>query len=215
AASAASTISGAFITPSLLHYQQMEYVPYAIFTATIVIAKIAFSPMLGRMMHRIGVQRVLARCAAAIAAIPIMYMLSESYWWLLFIQFYGGIAWGGFELGVLIVLFDCDDDAERTTMQVAYGGLLALGNTSASLLGGGILAALGSGHEAYLWVFLVSAIARFAAALLVVRNLPRLLIRLPGTMIVSVWTMALRPWGGTIVRPIIEGTTRAFEKLRR
>jgi predicted MFS family arabinose efflux permease len=174
----------------------------------IVISKIAFSPALGRLIARVGLRKVLGWCALGIAPIPTLYVISDAYPWLLFIQFYGGIAWGGFELGVLIALFDAEDDSERTTMQVAYGAMLAMGNAGASFIGGAILAGFGSGYEAYMWVFLISAIARFAAAILVVRNLPRLVLTLPGTMIVGAWTLAIRPWGGTIVRPILEGVAR-------
>jgi MFS family permease len=207
-AAAASTISGAFITPYLLDLHHYGYVPYAVFTATIVVSKIAFSPLLGRTIQRVGVRRVVSSCAIAIASIPLMYIAHDSYPWLLFIQFYGGIAWGGFELGVLMALLDAEDDGERTTMQVAYSGLTAIGNASASFVGGGLLAWLGSDHDAYVWLFLVSAFARTLAALLVVRNLPLVLARLPATVVVGAWTLAIRPAGGTIVRPIVEGLNR-------
>ncbi|MBA3499060.1 MAG: MFS transporter [Deltaproteobacteria bacterium] len=207
-AGSAATISGAFVTPYLLHHVRLDYASYALFTALIVISKIVFSAPLGRLMQRVGVRRVLSGCALGIAPIPLMYMASDWYPWLLFIQFYGGIVWGGFELGALIALFDGDDDGERTTLQVAYGALQAVGNASASFVGGALLASLGSGQVAYLWVFLVSAIARLLAALLIVKNLPRLIVRLPATIIVGAWTLAIRPWGGTIVRPFIEGISR-------
>jgi predicted MFS family arabinose efflux permease len=207
-AGAAASISGAFITPYLLSERHLDYAPYAVFTAMIVISKIVFSSAIGRMIQRVGVRKVLGWCAIGIAPIPLMFVASDAYPWLLFIQFYGGIAWGGFELGMLMVLFDAEDDSERTTMQVAYGAMQAVGNAGASFVGGALLAGLGSDHDAYVWVFLVSAFARFGAALLVVRNLPRLLVRLPATVIVGAWTLAIRPWGGTIVRPIVEGITR-------
>jgi hypothetical protein len=210
-AGSVAAISGAFITPYLLDLHQLEYGPYAVFTATIVLAKIAFSPMLGRLMQRVGVRSVVSACAIGIASIPLMYIVSDAYPWLLFIQFYGGIVWGGFELGVLMVLFDAEDDGERTAIQVAYSGLNAIGNAGASFIGGAILAGLGSGHDAYFWVFVASAIARTSAALLVVKNLPLVLARLPATVVVGAWTLAIRPWGGQIVRPIVEG----ISKLRR
>jgi MFS family permease len=171
----------------------------------IVVSKILFSPLMGRLVHRVGVQRLLGGCALGIAVIPLLYLISDAYAWLVFIQFYGGIAWGGFELGALIALFDAEDDAERTTTQVAYSGLQAIGSAGASLIGGALLDAFGSGQRGYQWVFIVSFAARTAAALLVVKNLPQLVARLPATIIVGTWTLAIRPWGGTIVRPIVEG----------
>ncbi|MBA3397464.1 MAG: MFS transporter [Deltaproteobacteria bacterium] len=204
-AMAAGSISGAFITPYLLDHQGLGYVHYSVFTATIVVSKIVFLPALGRLIQRVGVRRVLASCAIAIAVIPLMYIASGNFIWLLMIQLYGGIAWGGFELGMLMALFDADDDAERTTLQVAFSALQAIGTAGASFIGAALLASLGSGNEAYFWVFVASAIARTLAAALIVRELPRVLVRLPGVIVVRAWTLAIRPWGGTIVRPIVEG----------
>jgi hypothetical protein len=53
----------------------------------------------------------------------------------------------------------------------------------------------------YTWLFAVSAFARLAAATLVVRHIPRVFIRLPFTLAARAWTLGVRPWGGTIMRP--------------
>jgi len=208
AALAAAAISGPFITPYLLDELRIGYAGYSVFTATVVVSKIAALPTIGRIIQRSGVRRVMTVCALAIAPIPLLYMLSDAFAWLIVIQVIAGVAWGGFELGLLMALFDGEDDAERTTMQVAFSAMQAIGTAGASLVGGALLGALGSDHAAYLWVFAVSAGARLLAALLLVRELPRAIARLPITMVARAWTLAIRPWGGTIVRPIVEGIGR-------
>lgn len=205
AASAAAAISGPFLTPYLLVQEKLGYVEYSIFTATILITKIVVLPIVGRFVARVGVRRVLSASALAIAPIPFLWLASDSFAWFVVIQIYAGLAWAGFDLGLLLALFDADDDAERTTMQVAFSALNAMGTAGASLIGGAVLAYFGSDHHAYLCVFVVSAIARIAAAVLIVRELPKVLVRLPVTVVVGAWTLAIRPWGGTIVRPIVEG----------
>jgi hypothetical protein len=207
AALAAASISGPFLTPYLLQDQGFGYAEYSVITAVIVGAKIVALPALGRWIERAGVRRVLSISALAIAPIPALYVASDALVWLLAIQVFAGIAWGGFELGMLMALFDADDDAERTTLQVAFSALQAIGTAGASLVGGGLLASLGSDHTAYLWVFLVSALARLAAVLLLVRELPHTLVR-PVVAVGRAWTLAIRPWGGSIVRPIVEGLER-------
>lgn len=208
AAIAAASISGPFITPYILHEQGIGYVGYSVFTATVVVMKIVALPALGRLIQRVGVRRVMTICSLVIAPLPLLYLVSDLYVWLLLIQAIAGVAWGGFELGVLMALFDGDDDAERTTMQVAFSALQAIGTAGASLIGGALLAALGSDHTAYLWVFAVSAAARLCAAVLLVRELPRVLARIPMFVVTRAWTLAIRPWGGQIVRPIVEGLGR-------
>ena len=109
---------------------------------------------------------MLSASALAIAPIPFLWLASDSFAWFVVIQIYAGVAWAGFDLGLLLALFDADDDAERTTMQVAFSALNAMGTAGASLIGGAVLAYFGSDHHAYLCVFVVSAVARIAAAVL-------------------------------------------------
>ena len=173
-----------------------------LFTATIVVVKIAALPMFGRLIARTGVRRVLTTCALAISPIPLMWAASSVFWWLLVIQLYAGVAWAGFELGMLMTLFDAADDAERTTIQSAFTAVQAIGTAGAGFIGGAILGAQGGGHMAYTWLFVVSAFARLAAAALVVRQLPRVIVFIPFALASRAWTMAIRPWGGTIIRAI-------------
>lgn len=208
AALAAAAIGGTFLTPYLLAHHELGYASYSVFTATIVVAKIIALPALGRVIHRVGVRRVLTICAFAITPLPLLWAASGSLVWLLAVQLYGGVAWAGFELGMLMTLFDGDDDAERTTLQVAFSALQALGTAGASIIGAVVLGALGTDGDAYLWVFVVSAGARLAAVVLIVRELPRTLARLPVAVVMRAWTLAIRPWGGTIVRPIVDGLER-------
>ncbi len=202
AALAATSISGPFLTPYLFVHEHVSYVGYCVFTATIVVVKIAALPMFGRLIARTGVRRVLTTCALAISPIPLMWAASSVFWWLLVIQLYAGVAWAGFELGMLMTLFDAADDAERTTIQSAFSALQAIGTAGASFIGGAILGAQGGGHMAYTWLFIISAFARLAAAALVVRQLPRVIVYIPFALASRAWTMAIRPWGGTIIRAI-------------
>ncbi len=212
AALAAVAISGPFITPYLLDLQHLSYARYCVFTTTVIVFKILASPFVGRLLQRHGVRSVLTVSALAIAPIPLGWLVSDAFWWFIVIQIYSGFAWAGLELGMLMALFDAADDAERTTMQVAFSALQATGNAAGSLLGGAILGGAGADHHAYMLVYVASAIGRFAAAMLIVRRLRQvsgLLVRLPLRMAVRTRALAIRPWGATIIRPLVDGITRA------
>lgn len=196
AALAAASIAGPFIAPYLLHHHGLSYLQFSVFSAVIVIVKIAAMPLVGRALHRTSLRRVITVSAFGIAPIPLLWLVSDSFWWFLVIQTYSGIAWAGFELSMLMALFDAEDDAERTTTQVAFTAMQAIGAAGASLIGGFVLASFGTDHRAYLAVFIVSSIARFAAVMLLVRRLPVLLARLPITVVRGAWTMA-----GDLLRP--------------
>ena len=78
-----------------------------------------------------GVRRVLTTCALGIAPIPLLWAASAAFWWLLCVQLYAGVAWAGFELAMLMTLFEAADDAERTTIQSAFSALQAIGTAGA------------------------------------------------------------------------------------
>lgn len=198
AALAAASIAGPFIAPYLLDHHHLSYIEFSAFSAVIVIVKIIAMPFVGRLLHRTSLRHVITISALGIAPIPLLWLVSDSFWWFLVINTYSGIAWAGFELGMLMALFDADDDAERTTTQVAFSALQAIGAAGASVIGGIVLGAFGTDHTAYLAVFIVSSLARFIAVMLLVRRLPLLLVKLPFTMMsrapVSLFH-ALRPVG--------------------
>lgn len=196
AALAAASIAGPFITPYLLSHHGLNYIQYCAFSATLVITKMVAMPVVGRALKRVGLRKVITLSALGITPIPLLWFVSDSFWWFLVIQMYSGIAWGGFELGMLMALFDADDDAERTSLQVAFSGLQAMGTAGASVIGGAVLGHFGTDQNAYLMVFVVSAAARLAAVMLLVRQLPLILARLPLTLVTRAWTLAedlLRP----------------------
>jgi hypothetical protein len=215
AALAAAAISGPFITPYLLHHHHLGYAEYCVFTTTVIVVKIGASPFVGRLLQRRGVRWVLTLSAVAIAPIPFMWLASDLFAWFVIMQIYSGLAWAGLELGMLMALFDADDDSERTTMQVAFSALQSVGNAGGSLIGGAILAGAGGDHHAYMLVFVASSIGRLAAAMMIVhwlRRVPRLLARLPIRVVTGAWTLAIRPWGAAIVRPLVEGIGRRSGK---
>ena len=121
-----------------------------------------------------------------------MWFVSDAFAWFIVIQVYAGIAWAGFDLGMLMALFDADDDGERISLQVLFSALQAIATASASLIGGAVLSSFGADHHAYLIMFVVSAAARIAAMAMLVRNLPRLIVKIPRVVISRAWVIVAR-----------------------
>ncbi len=218
AALAATAISGPFLTPFLLVHEHLSYASYCVFTAAIVVVKIAALPVFGRVMQRAGVRRVLTACALGIVPIPALWAASGAFGWLLVVQLYAGVAWAGFELAMLMTLFDATDDAERTTIQSAFSAMQALGTAGAGFLGGALLGALAGGHRAYVWLFIASSFARLLASSLLVRQLrqlPVFLVKMPFLAVERTWSLAIRPWGGTIVKPLADLLDGRYPRLTR
>ncbi|HTL33885.1 MAG TPA: MFS transporter [Kofleriaceae bacterium] len=189
---AAAAVSGPFLTPYLLLQEHLDYAQYCAFTATIFVVKVVMLPVIGRLIPRVGLRRVLTISAIAIVPIPFMWLFANSFWWFIAMQAYAGVAWAGFDLGMLMALFDADDDSERISLQVMFSALQAIGTAGASLLGGFTLGMFGADHSAYLIVFMMSAAARIAATTMLVRGLPRLIFRLPQLVVLRAWFYVAR-----------------------
>ena len=189
---AAAAVSGPFITPYLLVQEHLSYAQYCAFTATIFVVKVVMLPVIGRLIPRVGLRRMLTISALAIVPIPFLWLVSDAFWWFIALQVYAGIAWAGFDLGMLMALFDAEDDSERISLQVMFSALQAIGTAGASLVGGAVLSGFGADHRAYLIVFMVSAAARIAATTMLVKNLPRLIVRIPAAVLARAWTIVTR-----------------------
>jgi hypothetical protein len=189
---AAAAISAPFITPYLLVQQHLDYAQYCAFTASIYVVKVIVLPIVGKIIPRVGLRRVLTISAIAIVPIPFMWLGPDAFWWFIVIQVYAGVAWAGFDLGMLMALFDAEDDAERISLQVLFSALQAIAQASASLVGGAVLSSFGADHHAYLVMFMVSAAGRIAAVAMLVRNLPRLIVRIPAVVISRAWLVVAR-----------------------
>jgi MFS family permease len=189
---AAAAISAPFITPYLLVQEHLDYAQYCAYTASVLVVKVIALPFVGKIISRVGIRRVLTISAIAIVPIPLMWFVSDAFAWFIVIQVYAGIAWAGFDLGMLMALFDADDDGERISLQVLFSALQAIATASASLIGGAVLSSFGADHHAYLIMFVVSAAARIAAMAMLVRNLPRLIVKIPRVVISRAWVIVAR-----------------------
>jgi len=189
---AAAAISAPFITPYLLIQEHLDYAQYCAYTASILVVKVVALPIVGKIIPRVGIRRVLTVSAIAIVPIPLLWFVSDSFAWFIIIQAYAGIAWAGFDLGMLMALFDAEDDGERISLQVMFSALQAIATASASLIGGAVLSSFGADHHAYLVMFIVSAVGRVAAMATLVRNLPRLIVRIPARVITRAWLVVAR-----------------------
>lgn len=189
---AAAAISAPFITPYLLIQEHLDYAQYCVYTASILVVKVIALPIVGKIIPRVGIRRVLTISAIAIVPIPLLWFVSDAFAWFVVIQVYAGIAWAGFDLGMLMALFDAEDDGERISLQVLFSALQAIASATASLIGGAVLSSFGADHHAYLVMFVVSAAGRIAAVAMLVRNLPRLIVRIPAVVLSRAWVIVAR-----------------------
>ncbi|HZL85307.1 MAG TPA: MFS transporter [Candidatus Krumholzibacteria bacterium] len=197
-------IASPFFTPYMLKSLQLDYGQYMTLLAASFVAKIVMLPRFGRLAKRWGVTRVLALGSLGIAPLPALWLVSDSFYYLLAVQLLSGSVWAAYELAVILLQLELIGEEERTSVLSYFNLANAMAQVTGTLLGGALLSRLGATAHAYAVLFAVSATARVLAlgALHGLRG-----VDVPaGEVVLRV--LAIRPFG-TFARPIHASFRRA------
>jgi len=143
---------------STLHF---SYLQFTIMTAVEIMSTFAFMGLWGKINDEKGSKIVILICGLLIPFVPLLYLVSTKYFFLMAVTILSGAAWGGFNLAVGNFMFDASN-SENRIRYVAYFNLLH-----------GISAFLGAGLGGLLLklpmvsiptLFLVSGLLRLAIA---------------------------------------------------
>ncbi len=169
AAQAAVQIAAPYFNPYMLGELHFSYSIYVIAICAFIVAKIAFLPTVGRIADRVGVRRVFWISAAAIVPSPVFWLVSKHCVYVFAVQIYSGAAWCAFDLATLLLVFETIPRQKRVEVLAFFNLAASTATAAGSLLGAGILAAWGTNRQAYVMLFLLSAVARAAAIMLLFR----------------------------------------------
>lgn len=196
-------IAGPYFTPFMrqtLHHSWMEYM---LLLSIGYLGKMLSLPWAGRIANRTGVGRLMWIGGLGIIPISSFWAVSQEFWFLAGVQLISGLVWGCYELAMLLQFFRQIPRHHRVHILTLYN----LGNSSAmvvgTLIGAAVLKYYGSGREAYLAVFVASALARSLSLLLIPGG--RDVVTSTGTHLRSLFsrTIAVRPMAGSFERPML------------
>jgi MFS family permease len=192
-------ISAPYFTPFMLGPLALPYGSFTALLAMSFVARIAVLPWLGRLARARGATWMLRAGALAIAPLPPLWLVSDSFPYLLALQACAGIAWGTLELATLLAFFEGLTPGERTSVLTVYNLASALALATGALLGAALFHATGGGPAGFATLFVVSCVGR-------VLTLPLLIGvggsgRAPEGM--ELPTVAVRPSIGAVQRPVL------------
>ena len=193
---AAVHVAAPFFTPYMLGPLGLSYAQYMSLTAAAFLARVAVLPFLGRFAHRRGTRPLLWCGAAGIVPLPVLWLVSHDFAYLLGVQVFAGMAWAALEFATLLTFFEGIPENHRASVLSAFN----LANAFAIALGATIGTQLLAGFEGsgYVWLFAISSGARLAMLGVLRGTVPaRRLLDL------RLRTLAIRPSAGAVERPIL------------
>lgn len=159
-----------FFAPYVLRHLDAGYGTYLALVAAAFLGRILILPTAGSFARRFGARRILWAGSLGLVPIAALWSVSASPVWLVVVQLLAGMAWGTFELGTFLLLFDAAPYRERTAVATVYYFVMAAAAAGGSLAGGWLLEACGSTRDSYLALFAASTLARIVAFRLVAKG---------------------------------------------
>jgi MFS family permease len=115
--------SGPYFALYMLRELHFSYVEFTLVTASAAIIQFLTFRYWGGLSDRFGNKKILNVCGWGVAAVPVLWLVSPHFLYLLVIQAYAGLVWSGFSLASANFIFDAVTPPKRARC-VAYQGLV-------------------------------------------------------------------------------------------
>jgi len=173
-------IASPFFTPYMLLSPNEGGLGFSYFQFTLIhaLAAIAGFSVLqhwGKITDRFGNKRALVFAGFLIPFIPLFWLFSHNFYYLLMIELFSGLIWAGFNLASANYVFDLVGQKMRMIYSAYYNGLTMLAVFTGALLGSGLYLLASTMHiNEISFLFFISFIMRFFVALLFLTQLREL-----------------------------------------
>lgn len=99
-------LSGPFFAVYMLRDLQFSYLQFTLSTASSILVQFIMLPFWGKVCDRKGNRYVMAIGASIIPLLPVLWLFSDNYIYLIVVQALSGFAWSGFTLASSNYLYD-------------------------------------------------------------------------------------------------------------
>jgi MFS family permease len=126
-------------------------------------ARIAILPYFAALAERRGTRVLLVWGAFGIVPLPVLWLVSDRFAYLVALQAVAGTAWAALEFATMLSFFEGIADRDRARVLSAFNLANASAVAIGALIGSQIFSAMERTHEAYAMLFVVSVAGRLAA----------------------------------------------------
>lgn len=154
-------IASPFFTVYMLKELKFSYTMFTFITTIQALATLISMPMLGKFADKYGNIKIIKITSFLIPFLPFLWLLSQNFYYLSFVQLLAGFFWAGFNLSASNFVYD-SVTRERMGLCVAYSNILyTIGIFIGATLGGLLSTNIRIGINPFFALFLLSGIMRF------------------------------------------------------
>jgi len=144
---AAVLISGPFFVIYLLQDLHFSYWEYGIWMAAAIVGQFVTLPGWGQFGDRFGNKALLAFTGLLVAFLPMLYLASTAWPFLVLVNFLGGVVWAGLSLGLGNYVLDAVRPADLAKAVAVSSTVNALGWAAGTLMGSWLIGAVPASLE--------------------------------------------------------------------
>jgi MFS family permease len=140
-------VAGPFFVLYLLQDLRLSYLDYGSWMAAGVLGQLVTLQAWGRFSDRFGNKALLSVTSFTVPVLPMLYLVSTDLFFLLLVNFLGGVVWAGLSLGLQNYVFDAVGPEDRATAVAVNSAVNAAGWSVGALLGSWLVETLPAGLE--------------------------------------------------------------------
>ena len=129
-------VASPFFAVYMLRDLQFSYTQFMANTGMSVLAQFLTLSQWGRISDVFGNRRVLSVTGMLLPLMPLLWIFSPNFWYLLVVQMLSGLSWAGFTLGASNFLYDLTEPQKRATYLAIHNVLASTGIFLGATLGG-------------------------------------------------------------------------------
>jgi MFS family permease len=132
---AAVGISSPFFTVYMLRDLHLSYLEFTALSGASVIAQYLMLSTWGRMADVYGNRLILIVTSVSLPVIPLLWLLSDHFWWLVAFQVLSGLSWSGFTLATGNMLYELVPRSRRAAYVAFHNVGTAAGVFAGAMIG--------------------------------------------------------------------------------
>lgn len=153
-------LSAPFFNPYMLTKLKFNYLEFMAVTSISYFGRLFTLKILQKRAKSRHVNKILLMATIGICTSPLLWAVSQKYWWIVAVEFLSGCYWAGFELSTILLYYQKIDDRERTSIMTYITFLNTTGMVCGSLLGALVMKILPVSYDSYLTLFALSTFIR-------------------------------------------------------